>query len=115
LISTIFLATSVTKKLDHNIPSAGTADEGTGSCPVKNGVAERSGAGADKERVSRRGLEAERAEILARQKRSGRGKQSGRAAAEELQDFRQIINVILDFDPEKRGADRLFGKCRSTA
>ena len=82
------------------LPSAGTADEGTGSCPVKMEIAERSGAGADKERVPG-GLEAERAEILAQAEEEAEGVNNrAEQLRRELQGFRQIINVILDFDPE---------------
>lgn len=55
-----------------------------GSCPVKNGVAERSGAGADKERVPGGAGGRESRNPCAGRRGSGRGKQSGRAAAEEV-------------------------------
>jgi len=47
------------------------------------------------------GLEAEKAEILAQAEEEAEGVNNrAKQLRRELQDFRQIINVILDFDPE---------------
>ena len=47
------------------------------------------------------GLEAEKAEILAQAEEKAEGVNNrAEQLRRELQDFRQIINVILDFDPE---------------
>ena len=47
------------------------------------------------------GLEAEKAEILAQAEEEAEGVNNrAEQLRRELQDFRQIINVILDFDPE---------------